>query len=357
MLPSNGTPIANWERPDDAYSDIAKELKKVLQELQLKDSQIASSLSRRQWITGMVATGIVGAGIGIAGTLGYSYLNALKEVRLLIVHGSGSTIFDPISLKPALEKTLELPVHIKLADSYIDAIDSFVAKDYNVLWGSDLAYIIIAKRLGDQNRPIPILQIKNSTAESVSYYSHILTKRSSNINTIKDLRGKTFAVVNKYSTSGYLYPILEIYRNRLTVRDLQIRETGHHADSLDHILGGSVDAGAVSSTYYKSLASVHPDEVYISPIYAEALKKHQLSDNDVISIKKLGPLPSAPIVVQAHLLESDIWRLQKAFLLIDETTMGSVGISGFTPVTDSTYDSVRRTAREARKMGIDVEEV
>lgn len=123
-----------------------------------------------------------------------------------------------------------------------------------------------------------------------------------------------------------------------------------HTQSLESVLSGNTDAGAVSEENYKSA-----DGSYTSLVYTNLLSKYNLKDDDVLSIYTSDPLPMGPVVVHSDILESDVRRLQSAFLLLDDPTLlRSLGISGFGSVTDSVYDPVRNVAHE---LGIDLAHV
>jgi phosphonate transport system substrate-binding protein len=399
-LPRNSRPINKWESPDEACAEITQEVDKVVQEIHvlpttvsttnnsngvkartiplsigsteplLPTQQISSgTMSRKKFLTIIGSVGLLGVTVG-GGAIylkTYNDLNTitnelksfnssnalndskkLKDIRIIFTHASISSGLDPAPLiKTTLQQKSGLPVSLEFdPKSYGESITRFGNGEFNVFWGSDYAYVIAAARY----RVRPILQRKNQTPESLHYYSHILTKRSSNIRTLADLKGRSLSFVDQYSTSGCLYPRYVLRKSGLDEIEVRTVYVGTHAKSLESVISGDTDAGAVSSDYYKST-----DNSYISKAYTDTLGKHNVKDEDIVSIYRSDPLPTPPIVVHADLLESDVWRLQSAFLLLDDPTLlRSLGISGFGSVTDATYDSVRNVARE---LGIDLSTV
>jgi phosphonate transport system substrate-binding protein len=253
---------------------------------------------------------------------------------------------DPAPLIHALQQQSGLPVSIEFhPKSYSDSITRLVNGEFNVLWAGDYAYVIAAARYGVQ----PILQRRGLTQDRSHYYGHILTKRSSNIRTIADLKGRSLSLVDTYSTSGYLYPRHALHQNGLdeTQADTNKNQVhtvyvGTHTQSLESVISGNMDAGAVSEEFYKSA-----DGSYVGEVYTNTLRKYNVKDEDILSIYTSGPLPMGPMVVRSDILESDIWKLQSAFLLLDDPTLlRSLGISGFGSVTDAVYNPIRDVVRE-----------
>jgi phosphonate transport system substrate-binding protein len=413
-LPRNGIPINKWESPDEAYAEIAQEVDKVVQEIHAPPSPIktatngsngtnaqttplsigtieplsptqqtsSGTMSRKKFLT------IIGSSVGITGitAAGFTYLimsneinnlkslnelkasnglkigselktlkdtqatiegKTLKDIRIIFTHSSISSDLDPAPLINALQQKSGLPVSLKFdLKSYGESITRFGSGEFNVFWGSDYAYVIAAARY----RVRPILQRKGQTQDGLHYYSHILTKRSSNIHSVAELKGQSLSFVDQYSTSGYLYPRYELQKNGLDEKQVHTVYVGTHKESLESVISGRTDAGAVSSDYYKST-----DNSFISKAYTDTLGKYNVKDEDILSIYRSDPLPTPPIVVHADTLDSDVRKLQSAFLLLDDPTLlRSLGISGFGSVTDATYDSVRNVARE---LGIDLSTV
>jgi len=349
-LPRNRKPITMWDRDhrDEAYKDIAREINKIITQASKKPTEVLSSqlstvVSRREWIT-RSAIAIAGGTLGVYGTLLWTKPKRLESVKMIIVHKSVPSGFTVAPLQTALQEVLGLPVTLEVGKSYSDAVERFASREFNVLWGTDYAYVIARKKCGAR----VILRRKNQTTESLTYYSHILTRRSKHITHIEDLRGKSFTFVDLYSTSGYLYPLYAMYKKGLTERDLNPPElAGDHEASLQAIISGSRDAGAVSSEFYKS-----KDET-LSETYKETLAQYNLTDSDIVSIYRSSALSSSPIAVQADGSDDDIRKLQSAFFLLEDNAalLGALGISGFSHATDVMYNPVRDTARELKQMG------
>jgi phosphonate transport system substrate-binding protein len=365
-LPRNGIPINEWNAPDKAYAEIAQEVDKVIQEIHAGDSNASSkgsiiplvsdklpsiqqtssvTMSRRNFLIITGLAGLIGATVGTFGYRVATSPKTLQDIRMIFNQAAiPSGLVDPSQLVNALHQKSGLPVHLEFhTNSYGEGITRFGNREFNVLWCGDYSYVIAKARYGVR----PILQRKSQTLDRPHYYGYILTKRSSNIHTIADLKGRSLSLVDQYSTSGYLYPRHELQKNGLDENEVKTTYVGTHAKSIEFVISGNTDAGAVSEELYKS-----DDGSYISDVYRNTLSKYNVKDEDIVSIYRSEPIPTGPMVVHADMLEGDVWRLQNAFLLLDDPTLlRSLGISGFGSVTDAVYDPVRNVARE---LGIDL---
>jgi phosphonate transport system substrate-binding protein len=268
-----------------------------------------------------------------------------KDIRITFIPTAIPTDVDPTPLVNALQQQLSLPVSLELyPKSYSECITTFGRREFNVFWGNPYGYVIAAARYGVR----PILQLKTRTQNDKShYYTHILTRRASNIHSVAELGGRSLSFVDKYSTSGYLYPRQALRENKLDEDQVKTTYVGTHAESLDRVVSGRTDAGAVSEEFYES-----PDGSYISPVYTDTLIKYNVKDEDIVSIYRSEPIPMGPVVVHADILDSDVRKLQSAFLLLDDPTLlRSLGVSGFGSVTDATYKPIRDIAQD---LGIDL---
>jgi phosphonate transport system substrate-binding protein len=406
-LPRNGIPIDDWKSPAGAYKEIAEEVDKIVQDIQasllimpttngsngtkvpttlpvgttepLSPIQLTASegISRKKFLTITGSVGLVGATVS-GGVIYLKMLNELKalndlktsnesklgselktlkdskatieaktfkDIRITFIPTAIPTDVDPTPLVNALQQQLSLPVSLELyPKSYSECITTFGRREFNVFWGNPYGYVIAAARYGVR----PILQLKTRTQNDKShYYTHILTRRASNIHSVAELGGRSLSFVDKYSTSGYLYPRQALRENKLDEDQVKTTYVGTHAESLDRVVSGRTDAGAVSEEFYES-----PDGSYISPVYTNTLIKYNVKDEDIVSIYRSEPIPMGPVVVHADILDSDVRKLQSAFLLLDDPTLlRSLGVSGFGSVTDAVYGPIRDIARE---LGIDL---
>jgi phosphate/phosphite/phosphonate ABC transporter binding protein len=78
------------------------------------------------------------------------------------------------------------------------------------------------------------------------YHASIITKQSSSINSIEDLKGSSFAFVDVHSTSGHLIPRGMLIEGGVGLEDLSFYDfLGHHDSVVRAVLKGEFDAGGV----------------------------------------------------------------------------------------------------------------
>ena len=156
-----------------------------------------------------------------------------------------------------------------------------------------------------------------------SYDGFIVTRASSGINTVAELRGKTVGCVNPESTSGWRYPNAACMALGLDLaREAKVLYLGSHPRVTDALAAGSVDAGA---TWDFNLA--------------EARRKH----GDVFRVLlRTGPIPNLCVVAHPGLGAHLIARIRELLPAIDPQVLERAPMQGFAVRPDSFYDVVRR---------------
>lgn len=170
------------------------------------------------------------------------------------------------------KSTAELQeIHAELIEYLEKALDReivfVVSKDYNQLLtlieqGSvDIASIspklfAISRQKEIQTEYLATLQVTDDQQNARSaYHGLIVTHKESSINTIADLKKRSFGFTDPDSTSGYFYPRLIMQHNGVDPK----KELGKvymlkkHSKIIDAILEKSIDAGALYDGAYMVL--------------------------------------------------------------------------------------------------------
>lgn len=88
------------------------------------------------------------------------------------------------------------------------------------------------------------------------YRSVIFTRIDSSLKGIKDIKGKTFAFGDKYSTQGHIIPRKMLENAGITLKDLRGHVfTGSHANTARAVLNREYDAGAIQDNLANRLAA------------------------------------------------------------------------------------------------------
>ncbi len=88
------------------------------------------------------------------------------------------------------------------------------------------------------------------------YRAVIFTRKESPLKSLKDLKGRTFAFGDKYSTQGHIIPRKMLENAGIALEDLTSHVfTGSHANTARAVLNGEYDAGGIQDNLAKRLAA------------------------------------------------------------------------------------------------------
>jgi phosphonate transport system substrate-binding protein len=224
-------------------------------------------------------------------------------------------------------------------------IQPFVAADYTGVVEAlrvnklDVAFLTPASYVLAKNEANVKVVLKSERKGIASYYAVIITRADSGIQTLEDLRGKTFAFGDALSTTGNIFP-RKMFKERGIdpVRDFkQILYSGGHDATVLAVLNGKVDAGA---TYANSPDS---DDT--------AWMRYLKNPEDVKKIRAVAfsePIPADNLVINGNLDDAVAKKVEEIFLQLSRDPKGKqmmrdlYQIDGFVPATDRDYDSVRQ---------------
>lgn len=159
------------------------------------------------------------------------------------------------------------------------------------------------------------------------YFSQIIVHRTSHINSLDDLRGKSFGFTDRGSTSGYIYPMLILNAKGLdTDSDFKhIYFLKKHDKVYDAVAYGSIDAGGVSSSAFRKAVQRNGDVFRI--------------------IARSEPIPRTPIVAGPHLSDDLFNRIREILRKAESSQVfkqSNSPLKGFSIKDDSFYDIIRK---------------
>lgn len=160
-------------------------------------------------------------------------------------------------------------------------------------------------------------------------YQHavIITRPDKNINSVEELKGKTFAFVDAYSTTGYIVPRAMLLEAGIDMKDLHhYNYLGSHDDVAKAVLSGDFDAGGVMEN-----------------------TAHRFKEQGLKFLKISGDIPEFNICVNKSLSKEEVSMLKSALTALSDTSaegeliLKSIGkaYTGFTAARDEDYDSVK----------------
>lgn len=207
--------------------------------------------------------------------------------------------------------------------SYDDVIGKMRDGTADIGYVGPFAYVNAQDGFGVQ------LICRTLSRKSVEFYhSMIVVRKDSGIDSLEDLRGKSFSFTDPKSTSGYLFPMAQLKKTGISKEDFsKVSFLKRHANSLLAVYKGHVDAGATSYT---------------------AVDKVDINMGEIKIIWKSEPIYRGPWIAGKNLSSGKFKKIQKAMLKIgapgipeNELIFDELTTKGFIPGKDSDYDNVR----------------
>lgn len=222
-----------------------------------------------------------------------------------------------------LEKELGMPVEVVFRSSYQEIITALTNKEIDVCLTGALVYVL-AREEADI-RPL----VRRKIAGTSFYYSLVVVRKDSGINTIQDLQDRSFAFTDRESTTGYLLPVAMMRQNGIGDPEHYFSEviyTGNHDSALLAVLTRSVDGAAMSSTRWlpenprvKELKMIwKSDLIFLGPFSVRGGLEEKLAERIKTAFLKIGSIPET------------------------QDLSDHIQVDGFEEASDSDYDSIRR---------------
>jgi phosphonate transport system substrate-binding protein len=172
------------------------------------------------------------------------------------------------------------------------------------------------------------------------YQSYLIVNKGSSFNTLKDLRGHTFAFTDPNSNTGKLVPtywLNELGEQPETFFSRTIY-TYSHDNSIMAVSRGLVDGAAVDSLIWEYYQVKEPSFTAHTRV-----------------IKKSAPYGIPPLVASGHLPQHDRDRLQQVLLTMHQDREGKkilreLLIDQFIPLKEEWYEPVRQMHEKLAQM-------
>lgn len=266
-------------------------------------------------------------------------LPAQKPLRLVVA--SVSVTYETVHLYRTiadyLSQKLGRPVVVIQKQSYaeINLLLDRMEADLAFVSPGEYAYYL---ETGQHNMELLVMEKRNGTTD---YQSLIVVNQASDIYSLNDLRGKTFAFTDPMSFSGHLGALYLIQHKTGATEDpdsffSRYMFTYSFSKSLQAVTDRIVDGAAINSVVYESAQRRDPALVAAVRILAVSPK-----------------VPTGSIVVRRNLDSSLKELLRNSFLGMSDdpamtTALHSLSFDGFVPIHPDTYDIIRNMLREMR---------
>jgi phosphonate transport system substrate-binding protein len=215
---------------------------------------------------------------------------------------------------------------IRILPRYGNIIDNFVSSSLDGAFFGSFTGALAIRKLGV--RPLARPEGKDGIS---TYHGLILVRKDSGIQSIKDMKNKRFAFVDKATTAGYLLPLDYFRENSIGNYRNYLKETyftGTHEDAVFDVLNRNADIGAAKNTVFDRLAKSDARIMEELVILAESPK-----------------VPENGLAVRKDLDESVVTKLKDALLGMDGNEEGrkvleKFGAARFIPTSVQDYKPV-----------------
>ncbi|MFC7705559.1 phosphate/phosphite/phosphonate ABC transporter substrate-binding protein [Plastorhodobacter daqingensis] len=207
-------------------------------------------------------------------------------------------------LEQYLERELGVEVEIFSANNYDGVVQALAANQIEFAFLGSSAYAAAYTETGGGVRPLFVAQ---SADGSTGYYSIIVTRCDSGLDSLADLEGRVLAFADPDSTSGYAVPYYNLVEREGITPESYFAATpfsGSHEAGVQAVVNGTFDAAA---TYQDS---------DINGIPQRMVRKGMIEAGSVCKIWESPEITSGPFTARANLpagLVEDMTRVMMAF--------------------------------------------
>ena len=230
-----------------------------------------------------------------------------------------------------LEQKLGMKVEFTPVSDYAATVEALAANKLDMVWYGGFTFVQARIRTG--GTAIPLVQRE----EDEKFQSVFITRPNSGINSVKDLKGKSFTFGSVSSTSGHLMPRYYLLQQGINPdKDMRIAFSGAHDATAFQVAGGKVDAGALNISVWNKL-----------------LEEKKISADEVKVFYTTPPYYDYNWTVRGNLDPSIIAKLRDAFLALDAKNPEHQEIlklqrtTRFIPTKPENYKNIEEAARSA----------
>lgn len=209
--------------------------------------------------------------------------------------------------------------------TYDDVINKIHTGEADIGYVGPFSYVSAQDSFG-----VRIICRTVSKGNSEFYHSMIMTRKDSGIESLQELKGKSFSFTDPKSTSGYLFPMAELKAAGISQEDFQeVKFLKRHANSLLAVYNGHVDAGATSVT---------------------AVDKVDVNMEEINILWRSEPIYRGLWIARKDLPDEQFNSLQKAMLEVSDSEHSkaifeNLTTKGFKRGKDRDYDNVRKVIK------------
>jgi phosphonate transport system substrate-binding protein len=256
---------------------------------------------------------------------------ARDSIRVGMVPDAGSTqvsVEEKAPLRDYLAKAMGQPVELIIPTNYNATVEALGNDTLDFAYLGGLTYIKAHARYG----VVPVVQREADR----QFHCLFITQSGSPIQSLRDLKGRTFAFGDINSTSGHLMPFEALQRAGIDPdKDLKYRYTGSHPATAKAVEAGVVEAGAIDESVFQAM-----------------LKDAKLDSTKVRVFYTTPPFVDYVWVARKQVDAGVRDRFAEAFLALqpgrDDTILNILRGEKFVRATDGEYDKLRHVAADLK---------
>ena len=232
-------------------------------------------------------------------------------------------------LKYLAEKIGVKAVRLQTAPDYSSILKKLVAGEIDIAWMASMSAVEA------RNNPEVEMLCKPVRYGTTSYRGIVLARQDSGIRTLRDLKNKKFAWVDKESASAYLFPkAMMLEANIDPDRDLaEVDTLGKHDNVVYNVLLGKYDAGACYDDARNTL-------------------KDKSKRDELIILATTQDISNEPLVCRKSLPQDLREKIKSALLSLNNKTPEGreilkdlADVQGFVKVDPRDYDSIEKVLK------------
>jgi phosphonate transport system substrate-binding protein len=236
-----------------------------------------------------------------------------------------------------LSQKMGMRVELRIMAGYENALASITTGELDAAFLGSFTAAAAIRRAGAQ--PLARPQYPDGTS---TYHGLLFTRKDSSIRSVQDMRGRTFAFVDRATTAGWLLPLHYFKEHGIDDSEAWLGEvyyTGTHEDAILDVLNGKADIGAAKNTVFGGLAE---SEARIT------------SELEILATSP--PVPENGLLVCRDVEDTLRMNLRDVLLAMHQNREGrsaldTLGVTKFIETTEKDYNPVFTYAEE---IGIDI---
>lgn len=209
-----------------------------------------------------------------------------------------------------LSKKTGVTVEFTILSRYGNIIDRFTTEKMDGAFFGSFTGALAIKKLG----VVPLARPVNLDGTS-TYHGYLFARKDSGIKSVKEMKNKKMAYVDKATTAGYLFPLAYLKENGVTDTDHFFREVffaGSHDAAINAVLERKADVGASKHSVYDR-ERTHDARV----------------DKELVIIATSSRVPSNGLCVRSNLDDALKTRLKSVLLGLHRDPDGKAVLQQF----------------------------